>query len=41
MDDCSAGDEERAKLVIGMASRLPLKKRNRHRFDEKKIEAMM
>ena len=35
------GDEERAKLVIGMASRLPLKKRNRHRFDEKKNEAMM
>lgn len=35
------GDEEKAKLVIGMASRLPLKKRNRHRFDEKKIEAMM
>ena len=35
------GYEEKAKLVISMASRLPLKKRNRHRFDEKKIEAMM
>ena len=36
------GETEGKKVVMPiLPARLPLKKRNRHRFDEKKIEAMM